>query len=74
VPQAFVVQGEMVAFRVVGTATHRGTFQGIAPTGRAVTMVSIDIVRFEGDRMAEHWGARDDWAILQQLGARLAEG
>ncbi|HEV2237489.1 MAG TPA: ester cyclase [Ktedonobacterales bacterium] len=72
-PQAFVIQGVMVAFHLVGTATHRGTFQGVAATGRPVTMVSIDIVRFDGDKMAEHWGARDDWSILRQLGARLAD-
>jgi predicted ester cyclase len=58
----------------VGTATHRGPFQGIAPTGRPVTIVSMDLVRFEGEKMAEHWGARDDWSILRQIGARLADG
>jgi hypothetical protein len=73
VPEAFVTQGDMVAFRMVGTATHLGPFQGLAPTGRRVMMAFIDIVRFEGDRMAEHWGVRDDWAILRQLGATLAE-
>jgi SnoaL-like polyketide cyclase len=71
-PEAFVIQGDTVAFRLLGKATHRGTFQGMAPTGRPVNIVSIDIVRFENDKMAEHWGARDDWAILRQLGATLA--
>jgi predicted ester cyclase len=73
-PEAFVIQGETVAFRLVGSATHRGTFQGVAATGRPVTFVSIDVVRFAGDKLAEHWGVRDDWAILRQIGARLAEG
>jgi predicted ester cyclase len=74
VPEAFVPQGDTIAFRMVGTATHRGPFQGLEPTGRRVTMAFIDIVRFEGDKMAEHWGVRDDWAISRQLGATLAEG
>jgi hypothetical protein len=74
IPETFVIQGDTVAFRLVGRATHHGSFQGIAPTRRPVTIVSIDIVRFEGDKMAEHWGARDDWAILKQIGARLADG
>jgi predicted ester cyclase len=74
IPEAFVIQGDTVAFRLLGRATHHGSFQGIAPTRRPVTIVSIDIVRFEGDKMAEHWGARDDWALLKQIGARLADG
>jgi steroid delta-isomerase-like uncharacterized protein len=62
-------EGDRVAFRSTIRGTHLNTFQGIAPSGRSVTVSLLDIVRVEDHKIAEHWGGPDflDW--LQQLGA-----
>jgi steroid delta-isomerase-like uncharacterized protein len=64
-----IVDGDRVAIRVTGRGTHRGEFQGIAPTGRVVTASGIGIARLEGERIAESWAAYDALGMLRQLGA-----
>jgi len=40
--------------------THRGEFQGIAPTGKRVEVRSIDMFRISKGKIVEHWGHVDD--------------
>ena len=55
--------------RVKVTATHRGEFMGVAPTGSRVEMQLIDIMRFDdGGRICDHWGVADMLSLMQQLG------
>jgi steroid delta-isomerase-like uncharacterized protein len=54
----------MTTFR----GTHTGAFMGIAPTGRAVEVEAIDVVRFADGRAIEHWGLGNDLRMMQQLG------
>lgn len=61
-------EGDTVVTRASFTATHTGTFGGIPATGKTSTIEGIDIVRFEGDKMAEHWGQLDIAGLLMQLG------
>lgn len=63
------VAGDRVVARYTFTGTHEGELFGIPPTGRRVTVKGIDIVRAEGGTLVEHWGAFDQAALLQQLGA-----
>ena len=69
-----VVQGDMVAARLVVTGTHRGDFAGIPPTGKQVSMQVFDLVRVIDGKMTEHWGLSDQLSLLQQLGAIPAPG
>ena len=69
-----IAEGDRVVFRVTGRGTHRGAFFGIPPTGKAVAMVGIDIVRVAGGRLAEHWAVFDQLGLMQQLGAIPAPG
>lgn len=62
-----VEQGDRVGFRLELTGTHSGEFQGIAATGRRVRTQAVDIVRVEGDRLAEHWGVFDVAGLLAQI-------
>jgi steroid delta-isomerase-like uncharacterized protein len=62
-------EGEMVATRWTITGSHRGNFQGVPPTGRQVTMAGIDISRFVGGKVAEHWAQFDVIGVMQQIGA-----
>lgn len=59
--------------RVVVRATARGTgveaVHGPGTAGRPFLMQTAHIYRTEGDRMAEHWGIRDEYGVRIQLGA-----
>jgi predicted ester cyclase len=64
-----IVEGDMLATRYRGEATHRGEFHGIPATGRRIGYGGMLMVRFAGDRIAEYWAQPDLLAILRQLGA-----
>jgi steroid delta-isomerase-like uncharacterized protein len=62
-----IAADDRVVFRVTGRGTHRGEFIGHPPTGARVEVAGIDIVRLEGERIAEHWAVFDQFGLLQQL-------
>lgn len=64
-----VAEGDRVAYRLTMRGTHRGTFLGVASTGRRVTVSLFAIVRIEDGRLAEEWGGLDQGDLLRQLGA-----
>ena len=55
-----MAEGDRVAARVTMRGTHRGAFQGIAPTGKRVEVRAIDMFRISGGKIVEHWGHADD--------------
>jgi predicted ester cyclase len=61
--------GNHITMRVTVHATHRGTYEGIAATGRQVAVDAIHILRFADGRIVEWWAAEDDLGLLRQLGA-----
>lgn len=64
-----VAEGDTVVTRKAFLATHRGDFMGIPPTGKAVTISVIDIIRLANGQMVEHWAVVDQLGLMQQLGA-----
>ncbi len=64
-----IVEGGKVAARYTMRGTHQGEFLGVAPTGNQIEVTGIDIVRFEGGKMVEHWANSDELGLMQQLGA-----
>jgi predicted ester cyclase len=64
-----IAEGDKVVTRKVFRGTHEGELMGIAPTGRAVEIEVIDIVRVQDGRIVEHWNVVDRLGLLQQLGA-----
>jgi len=62
------VTGDTVWARLRGTGTDTGGQLGQPPTRRPFQITVIDIARFEGDQMVEHWGVPDRLALLLQLG------
>ena len=64
-----VVDGDIEAARVVLTGTHKGELMGVSPTDKTVEIESIDFVRIEDGKVAEHWGLTDTMSLMQQLGA-----
>ncbi len=63
-----IAEGEKVAVRDVFRGAHQGNFMGIPATGKRVVMEAIYVYRFSGGKLAEHWVARDDLGMMQQLG------
>jgi predicted ester cyclase len=59
--------------RIVVRARAHGTavppVHGEAFAGRPYVMDTLHVYRTEGDRLAEHWGVRDELGVLQQIGA-----
>ncbi len=63
-----IAEEDKVASRYTMRGTHQGEFMGVAPTGNRVEVTGIDIVRFEGGKIVEHWGNSDELGMMQQLG------
>ena len=61
--------GDRVAVATTLTGTHRGELMGVQPTGRAVEVTGIDIVRIEDGKIAEHRGLTDIVGLMRQLTA-----
>jgi len=61
-------KGDRAAVRVSLSGTHEGEFMGCPPTGRCFAVDQMDMFRFEGGRIAEHWGVTDAAGIIAQLG------
>lgn len=66
--EELIAEGEQVAARFTFSGTHRGEFQGIAPTGKSVTMSGMAFWRMMDGKIAEHWVETDSVGLLQQLG------
>jgi predicted ester cyclase len=62
-------EGDKVATRWTGRGTHTGTIQGIAPTGKEVTVSGLTISRLDGGKIVEEWTNWDTLGMLVQLGA-----
>jgi predicted ester cyclase len=62
-----IVEADRLAIRWSATGTHRGSFFGVAPTGRRVTFHGIEIVRIADGRIAERWGEWNGEEIREQL-------
>jgi steroid delta-isomerase-like uncharacterized protein len=63
-----VAEGDKVAARWSVTGTHRGELMGIPATGKRVTVTGMEINRFAGGKLVEHWESFDQLGLMQQLG------
>lgn len=64
-----VAEGDVVACLLSWRGTHRGSFMGIAPTGRVSTWRGISTYRFnENGKIIERWANMDVIGQLQDLG------
>jgi predicted ester cyclase/outer membrane murein-binding lipoprotein Lpp len=69
-----IAEGDLVMYSDTIRCTHQGTFQGIAPTGKQVTVAEFITMRIENGKIAEHWGGPDTFSLLQQIGAVISPG
>lgn len=64
-----VAHDERVVARWTATATHDGSFAGIEPTRRRVTMIGMTMFRVVDGRISELWNIWDVAGLLRQLQA-----
>jgi len=64
-----IAEGDKVVMHFTITGTHKGEFQGIAPTGKAIKMTGIAIHRIVNGKIVEIWSNWDALGLLKQLGA-----
>ncbi len=55
----------VVRWRLLGT--HKGRYQGITPTGRAVTLKGIAIYRIDSSQLIERWVVSDLYGLLEEI-------
>ena len=59
---------DRVAVRFVLNGTHTGSFMGIPPSGRSVSVVANVLMRIVDGRVAELLGIFDEAGLLRQIG------
>jgi steroid delta-isomerase-like uncharacterized protein len=67
-------EDDRVVVRWTGTGRHTGDVNGIPPTGRAVAVSALSLLRVSGGKIAENWTVWDTLGFLQQLGVAPAPG
>ena len=61
-------EGEKLVKRWVLHGTHTGELNGIAPTGRRVSLTGVTLARMVDGKLVEERDFADDLGLLQQLG------
>jgi predicted ester cyclase len=64
-----IAEEDKVVVRETMSGTQQGELMGIPPTGKKFSATGIEIYRFEGGKIVEHWLQADNLGLLQQLGA-----
>jgi steroid delta-isomerase-like uncharacterized protein len=68
--QDVIASDDLVAIRLVVSATHTGNMLGVPATGRRVKWDAVDIYRVTEDgKISEQWAFEDLAAILSQVDA-----
>jgi steroid delta-isomerase-like uncharacterized protein len=65
---AQIAEADKVVTQWTAKGTHKGVFRGIPPTGRKISMTSVDIDRFVDGKVVECWANMDELGLLRQLG------
>ncbi|BDP44222.1 hypothetical protein DAETH_41910 (plasmid) [Deinococcus aetherius] len=62
-----LVEGRRVVTRWRAAATHLGSFAGLAPSGRRVTMTGVTLFQVEEGHISALWNVWDVHGLLEQL-------
>jgi steroid delta-isomerase-like uncharacterized protein len=63
-----IAEGETVMTRWSCRGTHKGDLNGIAPTGKQITIYGMTVARVSNGKMAEGFVSWDALGLMQQLG------
>ena len=62
-----IAEGDQVAARFAARGTHRGTWEGFAPTGKAIHYTGVILARIAQGKIVEHF----TWWERRELEAQL---
>jgi predicted ester cyclase len=63
-----IAEGDKVCVRLQETATHKGEYRGLAPTGNKLSYTVVAIWRIVEEKIVEGWIVYDQMDFLKQLG------
>ena len=72
--EQLIGEGDLIAVRLRGEATHTREGRGITPTGKHLSWTENEIFRFEDGRIVESWGEGGLDAALATVGLGFSGG
>jgi steroid delta-isomerase-like uncharacterized protein len=66
--EQIIASGDSVATRIHATGTHEGSFAGIAPTGKSISMQACNVVEIRNGKAVRGRLYADNVTLFQQLG------
>jgi steroid delta-isomerase-like uncharacterized protein len=63
-----IAEGETVMARWTCRGAHKGELNGIAPTGKQISISGVTVVRVASGKIVEGWVNWDALSLMQQLG------
>ena len=66
--EQILASGDSVVTRMHATGTHEGSFAGIAPTGRSISMQACSVVEIRNGKAVRGRLYADNATLFQQLG------
>lgn len=70
--EEMIAEGDSVAVRWVDRGTHKGTWRGVAPTGKTVELRGATIFQIKDGKIVAGMGEVDFMGLLKQLGVAPA--
>lgn len=67
IPHQMVAEGDTVAVNATAKAVHTGTFAGIPPTGKSVSVGAMMFYQVNNGRIAKFWMQADIMSGIAQL-------
>ncbi len=68
-----VAEGDRVAMRWTAIGTHDGDLDGMAPSGKPISVSGMSIDRIVDGKIVEEWSAWDALGMMQQIGVIPAQ-
>jgi len=69
--EEIVAEGNKVLVQVMQHATHKGDYEGIAPTGKRVNVPETFTLTLVDGKITEMWLLQDNLGLMEQLGMKL---
>jgi steroid delta-isomerase-like uncharacterized protein len=66
-----VAEGDTVAVKVMQKGTQQAEYDGVAATGKEVTMPGVYVFRIANGKIQELWAIEDNLGLYRQLGLEL---
>ncbi len=67
--EEMIAEGDNVAARFTMKGTHQGSFFGVPPTGRKITVQAMNFYHWSNGQIVGERGQPDFLGLLQQIGA-----